>query len=129
MWYPSLLLMNRFNKTEAAVFTCFLRAFPFVSLLLFMLWSQIKQTPYYCSDLQITGKSDDGPGTGWFLRILSSVVTYRTGTGRRLFMITLINARPELLELNFTRIKQFVTCNYVYINVIIRHHFFKEIGG
>ena len=33
----SLLLMNSFNKTEAAVFTCrlcFLRAFPFISLLL-----------------------------------------------------------------------------------------------
>jgi len=32
----SLLLMNSFNKTEAAVFSCrlcFLRAFPFISLI------------------------------------------------------------------------------------------------
>ena len=32
MWHHSLLLMNGFNKTEAAIFSCrpcFLRAFPF----------------------------------------------------------------------------------------------------
>jgi len=37
VWHHSLLLMNSFNKTEAAVFSCrlcFLRAFPFISLLL-----------------------------------------------------------------------------------------------
>jgi len=36
MWHHSLLLMNGFNKTEAAVFSCrlcFLRAFPFISLI------------------------------------------------------------------------------------------------
>jgi len=36
-WHHSLLLMNSFNKTEAAVFLCrlcFLRAFPFISLIL-----------------------------------------------------------------------------------------------
>jgi len=35
MWHHSLLLMNGFNKTEAAVFSCrlcFLRAFPLISL-------------------------------------------------------------------------------------------------
>jgi len=35
--HHSLLLMNSFNKTEAAVFSCrlcFLRAFPFISLIL-----------------------------------------------------------------------------------------------
>ena len=35
MWHHSLPLMNSFNKTEAAVFSCrlcFLRAFPFISL-------------------------------------------------------------------------------------------------
>ena len=35
--HHSLLLMNSFNKTEAAVFSCglcFLRAFPFISLML-----------------------------------------------------------------------------------------------
>ena len=35
VWHHSLLLMNSFNKTEAAVFSCrlcFLRAFPFISL-------------------------------------------------------------------------------------------------
>jgi len=33
VWHHSLLLMNSFNKTEAAVFSCrlcFLRAFPFI---------------------------------------------------------------------------------------------------
>ena len=33
-----------------------------------MSWSQIKQTPYDFSDLQITGEYDDRPGTGRFLR-------------------------------------------------------------
>jgi len=35
MWHHSLLLMNSFNKTEAAVFSyrlCFLRVFHFISL-------------------------------------------------------------------------------------------------
>ena len=36
VWHHSLPLMNSFNKTEAAVFSCrlcFLRAFPFISLI------------------------------------------------------------------------------------------------
>jgi len=35
VWHHSKLLMNSFNKTEAAVFSCrlcFLRAFPFICL-------------------------------------------------------------------------------------------------
>ena len=38
VWHHSLLPMNSFNKTEAAVFSCrlcFLRAFPFSSLIFF----------------------------------------------------------------------------------------------
>jgi len=37
VWHHSLLLMNSFNKTEAAVFSCrlcFLRTLPFISLIL-----------------------------------------------------------------------------------------------
>ena len=37
VWQHSLLLMNSFNKTEAAIFSCrlcFMRAFPFISLIL-----------------------------------------------------------------------------------------------
>jgi len=37
VWHHSLPLMNSFNKTEAAVFSCrlcFLRAFPFISFIL-----------------------------------------------------------------------------------------------
>ena len=37
VWHHSLLLMNSFNKTVAAVFSCrlcFLRAFPFISLII-----------------------------------------------------------------------------------------------
>jgi len=36
VWHHSLLLMNGFNKTEAAVFSCrlcVLRAFPFICLI------------------------------------------------------------------------------------------------
>ena len=36
VWHPSLPLMNSFNKTEAVFFSCrlcFLRAFPFISLI------------------------------------------------------------------------------------------------
>ena len=45
VWHHSLLLMNSFNKTEAAVFSCrlcFLRAFPFISLVSLVY-------PYKCS--------------------------------------------------------------------------------
>ena len=37
VWHHSFLLMTSFNKTEAAVFSCrlcFLRAFPFICLLI-----------------------------------------------------------------------------------------------
>jgi len=48
VWHHSLLLMNSFNKTEAAVFSCrlcFLRAFLFISLLLVPIdiWSNIEK--------------------------------------------------------------------------------------
>jgi len=39
------------------------------------------------SDLQITGEFDNRPCTGRLLRIFFCVVTYRTGAGRRLYMI------------------------------------------
>jgi len=53
-----------------------------------MLWSQIKLTSYDFSDVHITGEFDNRPGTGRFLRIFSCVVTYHTGTVRRLYMKT-----------------------------------------
>ena len=59
-----------------------------------MLWSQIKLTSYDFSDLHITSEFDNRPGTGRFLRILSCVLTYRTGAGRRLYMKTSADARP-----------------------------------
>jgi len=45
--YITLLLMNSFNKTEAAVFSCrlcFLRAFPFISLIIS--WPNIPHPKY-----------------------------------------------------------------------------------
>jgi len=48
VWHHSLPLMNSFNKTEAAVFSCklcFLRAFPFISLML----SSDKVNSYICT--------------------------------------------------------------------------------
>jgi len=71
-----------------------------------MLWSQIKVTSYDFSDLHISGEFDNRPGTGRFLRNFSCVVTYRTGAGRRLYMVT---------SVDFTRI---LTCNdeYIYIS-------------
>ena len=59
-----------------------------------MLRSQIKLTSYDFSDLNITGKFDNRPGTGRFLRIFFCVVTYRTGAARRLYMKTSADARP-----------------------------------
>ena len=44
VWHHSLSLMNSFNKTEAAVFSCrlcFLRAFPFISLIIICLYIYI----------------------------------------------------------------------------------------
>ena len=53
VWHHSLLLMNSFNKTEAAVFSCrlcFLRAFPFISKIrpiiiglpnMYLYWAQL----------------------------------------------------------------------------------------
>ena len=58
-----------------------------------MLQSQIKLTSYDFTDLHITGKFDNRPGTG---RFFSCVVTYRTGAGRRLYMITSYGARPGI---------------------------------
>jgi len=51
-----------------------------------LLWSQIKLTSYAFSDMHINGEFDNRLGTGFFLRIFSCVVTYRTGAGRRLYM-------------------------------------------
>jgi len=45
VWHHSLPLINSFNKTEAAVFSCrlcFLRAFPFISLVLYSKFKRIK---------------------------------------------------------------------------------------
>ena len=42
VWHHSLLLVNSYNKTEVAVFSCrlcFLRAFPFISLMYVMTMS------------------------------------------------------------------------------------------
>jgi len=107
-----------------------------------MLRSQIKLASYDFSDLHITGKLDNRPGTGRFLRILSCVVTYRTGAGRRLYMKTSADARPALYDAvwcpagvvrdqpdtvrcpaDFTRI---FTCNDEYMYIKIRHHTSKE---
>jgi len=58
MWHHSWLLMNSFNKTEADVFSCklcFLRAFPFISLILLTtagvkcLCGGCKKSPRTCS--------------------------------------------------------------------------------
>jgi len=63
-----------------------------------MFWSQIKLTSYDLSDVHtcITCEIDNRPGTGRLLGISSCVVTYRMGTGRRLYMITSYGARPAL---------------------------------
>jgi len=48
VWHHSLPLMNSFNKTEAAVFSCrlcFLRVFPFISLI--SLFQQSRFFAYY----------------------------------------------------------------------------------
>ena len=58
-----------------------------------MLWSQIKLTSYDFSDVHITGKFDNRPGTGQFLRIFSCVVTYRTSAVLCQYMKTSSGAR------------------------------------
>jgi len=86
-------------------------------------------------DLQITGEFDNRPGTGRFLRIFSCVVTYRTGAGRRLYMITSADTRPATVRHRMmpgqrckpsTTYGTFFTCNHVYTNIKIRHHSSKE---
>jgi len=100
-----------------------------------MLWSQIKLTTYDFSDLLITGEFDNRPGTGRFLRNFSCVVTYRTGGGRRLYMISSAHARPGIVRCPdgvvrvkpdtvrcpayFTRMKHIFTCNDVSNNIRI----------
>ena len=64
-----------------------------------MLWSQIKLTPYDFSDLLIDGVFENRPGTGRFLTFFLCVVTFRTGAGRRLYMITSADARSAFLEI------------------------------
>jgi len=58
-----------------------------------MLWSQIKLTLYDFSDLQLSGKFENGPGTGRLLTCFQCVVINRTPYG----------ARPILHEWIFTR--------------------------
>jgi len=110
-----------------------------------MLWSQIRLTKYDFSDLHITGEFDNRPGIGRFLRIFSCVVTYRTGGGRRLYMISSADAQPGTVRCpggvvknqpdtvrcpaDFTQMKHISTCNYVYNNIKIRHHSSKETDG
>jgi len=55
VWHYSLPLMNGFNKTEPAVFSCrlcFLRAFPFISLLsnsfFFLLCTKVTKRSFDC---------------------------------------------------------------------------------
>jgi len=71
------------------------------------------------SDLQITSEFDNRSGTERFLRIFSCVVTYRTGAGQCLYMITTPNAY-------FTQMKRMLTWNDVYIDINIRHHSSEE---
>jgi len=86
-----------------------------------MLWSQIKLSPYYFNDLQISGESDNRPGTGrfssFFLALLQIVRA-------RLYMVTLAVRRPAgvFRVRHFTQMKQFYTCNDVYVEIIIRHY-------
>ena len=57
-----------------------------------------KLTSYDFSDLHITGEFENRQGTGRFLRMLSCLFTYRTGAGRRLYMITSADARPDTVR-------------------------------
>ena len=97
-----------------------------------MLRSQIKLTSYDFSNLHITGKFDNRPGTGRFLRIFSCVVTYRTGAGRRLYMKTSADARPGTVRRRTVpgrrckRSTRIFTCNDEYMYIKIRHHTSKE---
>ena len=72
VWHHSLLLMNSFNKTEAAVFSCrlcFLRAFPFISLIQPQLsaWSVIEM---FCVQTRVIVPRD--------LRLIKNVVVRKT---------------------------------------------------
>ena len=57
VWHHSFLLINSFNKTEAAVFSCrlcFLGAFPFISLVQFSFLQMLGTSQnwfkmYFCS--------------------------------------------------------------------------------
>ena len=60
--------------------TC-LRIFNYVQV---MLWSQIKLTHLITE----TDTFDNRPGTGRFFNVFSCVITYRTGAGPCLCMIT-----------------------------------------
>jgi len=87
-------------------------------------------------------KFDNRPGTGQFLRILSCVVTYRTGAGRRMYMKTSADARSGSVRRRTVpgrRCKRSTrhrmvpgrfctnfTCNDDYMYIKIRHHTTKE---
>jgi len=65
VWHHSILLMNSFNKTEAAVFSCrlcFLRAFPFIS-------SNILTTVKYYDELLPKVKNVHYVRKIWLLKI------------------------------------------------------------
>jgi len=81
VWHHSLPLMNSFNKTEAAVFSCrlcFLRAFPFISFISLQwppqspdlnpietLWGDIKRALRSCRSRNVLAAWRDIPATGF----------------------------------------------------------------
>jgi len=107
-----------------------------------MLWSQIKLTTYDISDLHITGEFYNRPDSGRFLRNSSCMVTYRTGGGRRLYMVSSAYTKPGTVRCpdcvvrdqpdtkrclaDCLRMKHIFTCNDVYNNIKIRHLSLKK---
>jgi len=94
------------------------------SYLRVMLWSHVKLMPYSFSDLQITGKFDNRPGTGSFLRFFSCVVTYRSLPGRHWKRLTGHRTVPGRFYV--TWMKHFHM--QWYINIKTCHHSSKETG-
>jgi len=92
------------------------RSFLFYAI---MLWSQIKLTPH---DFSVS-RVDNHPGTVRFLWIFSCVVTYRTGAGRRLYMITSADAGRS--PYGIVRCPAVVVRD-VYINIKNRHYSTKQ---
>jgi len=68
VWHHSLLLMNGFNKTEAAVFSCrlcFLRAFPFISFLSNIMCLVHLRSIYLCVSNSLTESHFDQYNILW----------------------------------------------------------------